>query len=111
MHVVARETWTDERLDDLTKHMDQSFAEVRAELRQQRGEMARQRDMDGRFDAQQAYMDGRFDAQQAHSDARFAAQQAHMDARFDALERTMQIGFTLIGAVLVGLIGLIGTQL
>jgi hypothetical protein len=41
-----------------------------------------------------------------------------MDARFDALNRTMQIGFSVIGgalavigAVLVGLIGLIATQL
>jgi hypothetical protein len=85
MHVMAREAWTDERLDDLTKHMDENFGEVRAELRQQREEMARQKDM---------------------------------DARFDALNRTMQIGFSVIGgalavigAVLVGLMGLIATQL
>ncbi|MDQ2629964.1 MAG: hypothetical protein M3Y75_03165 [Actinomycetota bacterium] len=85
MHAMARETWTDERLDDLTKHMDENFREVRADLRQQREEMARQKDM---------------------------------DARFDALNRTMQIGFSaiggalaVIGAVLVGLIGLISTQL
>ncbi|HYG95842.1 MAG TPA: hypothetical protein VD741_01925 [Solirubrobacterales bacterium] len=51
MHVMAREAWTDERLDDLTKHMDENFSEVRAELRQQREEMARQKDMDARFDA------------------------------------------------------------
>jgi beta-N-acetylglucosaminidase len=37
MHVMARETWTDERLDDLAKHMD------------------------ARFDAQQRHMDARFD--------------------------------------------------
>jgi hypothetical protein len=52
MHVMApREDWTDERLDDLKTHMDEGFREVRAELRQQRGEMARQKDMDARFDA------------------------------------------------------------
>jgi hypothetical protein len=89
MPTMVREAWTDERLDDLASHMDEGFREVRAELRQQRGEMARQEDMDARFDAQQKYM----------------------DARFDALNRTLQIGFSLIGAVLVGLIGLIGTQL
>ncbi|MDX6634056.1 MAG: hypothetical protein QOF06_259 [Solirubrobacterales bacterium] len=83
--VTPREAWTDERLDDLKTHLDEGFREVRADLRQQRGEMARQKDM---------------------------------DARFDALNRTMQIGFSVIGgvlavigAVLVGLIGLIGTQL
>jgi phosphosulfolactate synthase (CoM biosynthesis protein A) len=75
---MVREAWTDERLDDLKSHMDEGFREVRAELRQQRGEMARQKDM---------------------------------DARFDQLNRTMQIGFSLVGAVLVALIGLIATQL
>jgi hypothetical protein len=96
MPAMVREAWTDERLDDLANHMDEGFREVRADLRQQRGEMARQKDME----------------------ARFEAQQKHMDARFDDLNRTMQIGFSVIGgalavigAVLVGLIGLIGTQL
>jgi hypothetical protein len=52
MAVMApRESWTDERLDDLKTHMDEGFREVRTELRQQRGEMARQKDMDARFDA------------------------------------------------------------
>lgn len=81
MAAMAREAWTDERLDDLKDHMDEGFREVRADLRQQREEMARM------------------------------AQQKHMDARFDDLNRTIQIGFSLIGAVLVGLIGLVGTQL
>jgi hypothetical protein len=52
MTVMAppRESWTDERLDDLKGHMDEGFREVRADLRQQRAEMARQKDMDARFD-------------------------------------------------------------
>ena len=91
MHVMARETWTDERLDDLTKHMDEGFGEVRADLREQRERMDRMM------------------VKQERMDAKFEAQQKHIDARFDALNRTMQIGFSLIGAVLVGLIGLIGT--
>jgi hypothetical protein len=81
MHVMARETWTDERLDDLTKNMDENFREVRAELRQQREEMSNM------------------------------ARQTDMDARFDAVMRTMQIGFTLIGVVLAALLALVGTQL
>ena len=81
MHVMAREAWTDERLDDLTKHMDENFREVRAELRQQREEMSNM------------------------------ARQTDMDARFDAVMRTMQIGFTLIGVVLAALLALVGTQL
>jgi hypothetical protein len=81
MHVMAREAWTDERLDDLTKHMDENFREVRAELRQQREAMSNM------------------------------ARQTDMDARFDAVMRTMQIGFTLIGVVLAALLALVGTQL
>jgi hypothetical protein len=81
MHVMAREAWTDERLDDLQKHMDEGFRELRVELRLQReemGQMARQKDM---------------------------------DARFDAVMRTMQIGFSLIGVVLAALLAMVGTQL
>jgi hypothetical protein len=86
MHVMTpRENWTDERLDDLKDHMDEGFGEVRAELRQIRGEMGR------------------------HSGE--MARQKDMDARFDQLHRTMQIGFSLVGAVLVALIGLFATQL
>ena len=36
---MAREAWTDERLDDLQKHMDEGFREVKAEIRSLRSEM------------------------------------------------------------------------
>jgi hypothetical protein len=39
MAVMAREAWTDERLDDLQKHMDGGFREVKEEQRELRGEM------------------------------------------------------------------------
>jgi len=39
MAVMARETWTDERLDDLQKHMDEGFREVKAEIRSLRSEI------------------------------------------------------------------------
>ena len=88
MHVMApRENWTDERLDDLKEHMDEGFREVRAELRQQRGEIAQM------------------------------ARQKDMEARFNDLTRTVQIVFAVLGAVLtvntamlVGLIGWVLTQ-
>ncbi|HST69724.1 MAG TPA: hypothetical protein VLI94_08725 [Solirubrobacterales bacterium] len=93
MHVMARETWTDERLDDLTKHMDESFCEVREDLREQRERMDKMM------------------VKQERMDARFDAYQKNMDTRFDDLNRTMQIGFSFIGLLLVALIGLIGAQL
>jgi len=39
MAVMAREAWTDERLDDLKEHMNTGFAEVKGELREVRGEL------------------------------------------------------------------------
>ncbi len=86
-----RESWTDERLDDLKERMDEGFRDLKAELRQQREEMAQQRGDMGQM-----------------------ARQKEMDARFDAVDRTMQIGFGIIGCILtamLGLLGLIATQL
>lgn len=100
MRVMARETWTDERLDDLTKHMDEGFREVRAEMRQQReeigkvkGEVGEVREELGKLRAEVNGLGKR------------------MDERFDSLNRTLQMAFSLIGLVLAGLMGLIGTQL
>ncbi len=38
MAVVAREVWTDERLDDLNKRVDEGFKETREEFRALRSE-------------------------------------------------------------------------
>lgn len=89
MAVMApRENWTDERLDDLTKHMDENFRELRADVRQQREEMkqmARQKEMDARFDA--------------------------VDKRFDDVIHMMQIGFGIIGGILAAMLALLGVIL
>lgn len=46
MAVMAREAWTDERLDDLNHRVDQGFKELRADMREEfravRMEMAAQ---------------------------------------------------------------------
>ena len=39
MAVMAREVWTDERLDDLNKRVDEGFRETREEFRAVRSEM------------------------------------------------------------------------
>ncbi len=39
MAVMAREAWTDERLDDLNKKVDDGFTEMREEFRAMRLEM------------------------------------------------------------------------
>jgi F0F1-type ATP synthase assembly protein I len=93
MHVMARETWTDERLDDLTKHMDEGFREVRAEQRQQREEAAAE------FKALRKDF------------TELKSQGAKTDAKIEGLIRTVQIGFWLIASFLVGLMGMFAAQL
>jgi hypothetical protein len=39
MPTMAREAWTDERLDDLSKTMDTGFREVKDEIRSTRAEL------------------------------------------------------------------------
>ena len=57
MAVMAREAWTDERLDDLARRMDRGFGEVKGEVRDLRTEMnARFAAVDARFDAMQRTM-------------------------------------------------------
>ena len=68
----TRATWTDERLDDLSRRMDQGFDRIDAEIRGVRSELG------GRIDS-------------LHSD---------VNARFDALQRTLlQVGGGIIAAI------------
>ena len=39
MQTMVREAWTDQRLDDLQKHLDAGFRETRAEIRSLRSEV------------------------------------------------------------------------
>jgi ribosome recycling factor len=78
---MVRETWTDERLDDLTKRVDEGFRESRADLRQFRQEV--RSDMDRRFNE----VDKRFDK---------------VEAKFDSLQRMLLGGFfTVVVSVLL----------
>lgn len=57
MAVMAREAWTDERLDDLNAKVDKGFDEVKGEIRELRSEMnSRFAAVDHRFDAMQRTM-------------------------------------------------------
>ena len=57
MAVMARESWTDERLDDLTARVDSGFDDVKGEVRDLRREMNdRFNSVDNRFDAMQRTM-------------------------------------------------------
>jgi hypothetical protein len=50
MAVMAREAWTDERLDDLSRRMERGFDEVKGEIHELRSET------NARFDSMQRTM-------------------------------------------------------
>lgn len=95
---AMRESWTDERLDDFRAETGRRFDEV-----------------DRRFDE----VDRRFEGLERRMEAGFHRVDHRIDdltrevnARFDALNRTLlQVGTGLVGAVIVGFLGLIATQL
>jgi HAMP domain-containing protein len=58
MAVMARESWTDERLDDLKEHMDAGFGDVKAEIRETKAEI---REVKGEVRDLRASMDAKFD--------------------------------------------------
>lgn len=70
---AMREAWTDERLDDLTKRVDEGFRESRQDLRQFRVEI--KVEMDARFDR----VDARFD----RVDKKFEILEQRFERRFD----------------------------
>ncbi len=62
-----RETWTDERLDDLSKKVDDGFARLDADIRELRAEVKVQGDglraeMNAQGDSLRAEMNARFEA-------------------------------------------------
>jgi hypothetical protein len=91
--MMAREAWTDERLDDLSTRVDAGFAR-----------------MDARFDRMEARFD-KVDERFERVDERFE----RVDERFDRLYQLLIQGGVAFGVALIGLlaalIGLIATQL
>ena len=93
-----RESWTDERLDDLNGKVDRGFERTHTDLHMQRVNAGTE-----------------FAALRTETSAEFAALRSEMksgfdrvDERFDAMYRLMiQLG----GAMLAALIGLVATQL
>ena len=93
--MTPREKWTDERLDDLSKKVDDGFAETKAEMREGFARLDGEakdlrREMDERFDK----VDKRFNK----IDARFDK----IDERFEALNRALLSGAVVIIAALIG---------
>jgi hypothetical protein len=102
---TVRESWTDERLDDLkesvgdlARRMDSGFAENRMEIGQRAASI--RKEMKEEFQA----VDARFNSVEARFDA--------IQGSIDALQRTIiQVGGGMAAAFFAALIGSIATQL
>lgn len=96
---AMRESWTDDRLDDLAKRMDAGFERVDVDLRELRGEMkAGFERVDGEFRASR----GEVRSEMGQLDARIG----ELNARFDACYRVLLKSSV---STVVALLGLIGT--
>ena len=103
MAVMARETWTDERLDDLAKRMDKGFDEVKGEIRDLRAHT------DKGFEAAK----GEIRELRHEMNEGFARVDSKFDAlgnRFDAMQRTMIVCFAGIAGSIAAS-GIVVTQL
>jgi len=105
---AMRESWTDDRLDDLNGKVDAQRVEMKTEFASVRGEMRAGFDkIDSRFER----IDDRFDK----IDSRFERIDDCFDRtndRFDALQRTLlQIAGGTIATLIAGFAGIIATQL
>jgi hypothetical protein len=135
---AMRQSWTDDRLDDLSRNMGQRFDRVEAAMDQGFGKVEREMDqrfakvqleMEQRFGKVEREMDQRFGKVDREMDRRFGKVEGeirdlraeaierdrHREAEFSALQRTMiQVGGGLIAANLgfmAAMLGLIVTQL
>jgi hypothetical protein len=100
----ARAAWTDERLDDLARRVEDGFNRVDNDLRSLR------RELGARIEAQGAHLGARIEAQGAHLGARMEGRSDALGARIDALQRTMlQVGGATIAAVIATLVSVLAT--
>ena len=97
-----KESWTDERLDDLNGRGEEGFRRVDADLRDLRSETKTE------FTALRSETKTEFTALRSDMNARFEA----MQSRLEALQRLLlQIGGGMLAALCAALIGLIATQI
>jgi uncharacterized sporulation protein YeaH/YhbH (DUF444 family) len=107
---TMRETWTDERLDDLNGRVSDGFERVEGQVRDLRGEMnARFEKVDERFDKVEAKFD-KVDQRFAKVDVKFE----RIDDQLGSIQRAVVLlAVTLTGSMIAGfaaMIALFATQ-
>ncbi|HEY5943330.1 MAG TPA: hypothetical protein VIT89_10790 [Solirubrobacterales bacterium] len=128
MAVMARETWTDERLDDLAKRTDRGFDETKVAIRDSRADMgkgfegAKQEVRDLRADMGRGFEEAKREVRELRADmdkgidgvkGEVGELRKEMNARFDSMQQTLMICFAgLAGSIVASAIGaLLVTQL
>lgn len=103
MAVMAREIWTDERLDDLSRKVDEGFARVDADMRELRVEISSMRK-----ENQQEFLKLRGEIKSEGLEVRseikseVGALRAEMNTRFDTMNRNFIAGVIAIIAAIIG---------
>lgn len=103
MMPMPREKWTDERLDDLNKKVDDGFARVDADLRGLRGDVNSQgnslrRDLNSQGDSLRRDLNDQGKSLRGELNAL----RSEMNARFDSLNRNLLAGAIAIVAAVIG---------
>ncbi len=102
-----RESWTDERLDDLSQRSDDGFKRVEAGLRVQRSEtrtvFASQRsETKTEFASLRSEAKIEFASLRSETKEEFASLRSEMNARFDSMQRMiLQVGGGIIASMLL----------
>jgi predicted HicB family RNase H-like nuclease len=91
MAVMARETWTDERLDDLRADMNKGFDESKKEVRDLRAETKAE------FAAVRSEIKEEFRESRKEMNSRFDA----MNVRFDSLQKTLVVSVVSVSASVI----------
>lgn len=92
MAVMARDTWSDERLDELNVRTDEGFKETRAEFRAVRSEIRQE------SQAFRAEMKSEFQAVRGEMKTEFQALRGEMAAQAAMLNQTI---YRLFGGMLI----------
>jgi predicted nucleic acid-binding Zn-ribbon protein len=124
---AMRESWTDDRMDDLNGKVDALHLEMRTEFKAVRGEMREEfssvrTEMREEFGAVRTEMREEFGAVRTEMKEEFGAVRSEMKAGFDKFDERFQsmdqrlldiyrMMFGFCGLMLTTLIGLLATQL
>jgi hypothetical protein len=114
MAVMVRETWTDQRLDDLNKKVDNGFARIDADLRELRAEISGMRkenqqeflklrdEIKGEGFTLRGEIKGEGLALRGEIKNEVGGLRAEMNARFDAMNRNFLAGLIAVIAAVLG---------